>query len=703
MKDNRRLLIKKIYDTFQQELYPCFIGIPGLGKHQSIKLYAEEYHKSVEHLHTLPKDISKIYICDSLDEVFLNDLVEYLLDNDHVYQICFIYHTLPPLILAKLVSLRMKLFYAKDFLLTLSDTKALLNTKNSSEINKIYDRTLGNLYALNHIIHYDSNVLFKDAYFQVYLESCFQCLTKDEKYNLEVLSAYEEIEKDVVDKVLKIDLTTLVQKGCCIEIKDMYIVPYFIRENIHKRITNHTAIVNYFVNRKCYVKAFRYANDEEKRVLVKEHPEIIFLLSIKEIQTFENISFISEIYRLFRLHDQEQLKKILTESNDEEQRLYGSLFLQNVDIMRWIKEVKKRNYKITLPPVLFIDGFLKSQLYLGKILNENGIEEEWLSILDEDTKNLMQLYICEDALEKKQVRTVKYILEKFLSQDQDPLELKYIKEVYRIRFSMIEGYQHELTDFSQKLIKQLLERKDALTNSFKLFTLEKAIILNKKDMYSQYYIEGLYFKESMYAHLINVTILYKLKQYEKAIIYIQKYLNRYDYHSYIYSHLKYVKALCLKTLGKETQALKELLTSISYNGPLRYNTYYSYFGEDTIQLMNIYIKFIEQDHKKRRKSYKNAMDMQKYSKTNYHAYIESIIDIAKTFQSSEKEVLVNLTPQETVILKYIEEGYTNLQIAEAMQIRITTVKTHISNLYSKLNVKNRAAAVKAGKNMEILK
>jgi DNA-binding NarL/FixJ family response regulator len=51
-----------------------------------------------------------------------------------------------------------------------------------------------------------------------------------------------------------------------------------------------------------------------------------------------------------------------------------------------------------------------------------------------------------------------------------------------------------------------------------------------------------------------------------------------------------------------------------------------------------------------------------------------------------------LTEREIEVLRLIAEGYTNQQIAEALIISPTTVKTHVQNILEKLNVSDRTQA-----------
>ena len=56
-----------------------------------------------------------------------------------------------------------------------------------------------------------------------------------------------------------------------------------------------------------------------------------------------------------------------------------------------------------------------------------------------------------------------------------------------------------------------------------------------------------------------------------------------------------------------------------------------------------------------------------------------------------------LSDRETEILFFVTEGLTNPQIAEKLFISYETVRTHVRNIYEKLQVGNRTAAAKKAK------
>ncbi len=62
----------------------------------------------------------------------------------------------------------------------------------------------------------------------------------------------------------------------------------------------------------------------------------------------------------------------------------------------------------------------------------------------------------------------------------------------------------------------------------------------------------------------------------------------------------------------------------------------------------------------------------------------------------------SLSNQELKVLGLIAEGYSNKEIGEQLFIAETTVKSHVSNILTKLNAKRRTEAVKIGKELRIV-
>jgi DNA-binding CsgD family transcriptional regulator len=70
---------------------------------------------------------------------------------------------------------------------------------------------------------------------------------------------------------------------------------------------------------------------------------------------------------------------------------------------------------------------------------------------------------------------------------------------------------------------------------------------------------------------------------------------------------------------------------------------------------------------------------------NYHT---------KTINNSEKSSpVIDLTNKEFQILVMISEGKSNKEMASLNFVEISTIKTHINNIYFKLGVKDRKSAI----------
>ena len=61
-----------------------------------------------------------------------------------------------------------------------------------------------------------------------------------------------------------------------------------------------------------------------------------------------------------------------------------------------------------------------------------------------------------------------------------------------------------------------------------------------------------------------------------------------------------------------------------------------------------------------------------------------------------------LTARETEVLRMIDQGLTNQEIAARLTLAPSTVKTHINNLYGKLAVETRVQAINKGRELKIL-
>ncbi len=61
-----------------------------------------------------------------------------------------------------------------------------------------------------------------------------------------------------------------------------------------------------------------------------------------------------------------------------------------------------------------------------------------------------------------------------------------------------------------------------------------------------------------------------------------------------------------------------------------------------------------------------------------------------------------LSDREIEVLSLMADGLSNQQIADALFVSLNTIKTHISNIYMKLNVQRRTQAVEKARQLELI-
>lgn len=62
---------------------------------------------------------------------------------------------------------------------------------------------------------------------------------------------------------------------------------------------------------------------------------------------------------------------------------------------------------------------------------------------------------------------------------------------------------------------------------------------------------------------------------------------------------------------------------------------------------------------------------------------------------------LNLSKREYEVLQLLTKGYSNAEIAECLFLSLSTVKTHVSNLFVKMEVKSRVQAIEKAKRLKI--
>ena len=108
-----------------------------------------------------------------------------------------------------------------------------------------------------------------------------------------------------------------------------------------------------------------------------------------------------------------------------------------------------------------------------------------------------------------------------------------------------------------------------------------------------------------------------------------------------------------------------------------------YFGENGVRLPDAVASWLEERRR-------GATDEQLRIDVGGRALVVELVDGALLLE--EQQQLPQLTPREREILDLVAEGRTNAEIAERLWVSPVTVRKHLENVYSKLNVHTRTAA-----------
>jgi len=85
--------------------------------------------------------------------------------------------------------------------------------------------------------------------------------------------------------------------------------------------------------------------------------------------------------------------------------------------------------------------------------------------------------------------------------------------------------------------------------------------------------------------------------------------------------------------------------------------------------------------------------------------VEKEVLIASANESTVNETelkKLNLSSREYEVLQLLAKGYSNAEIAESLFLSLSTVKTHASNLFVKMDVKSRTQTIEKAKRLKII-
>lgn len=192
--------------------------------------------------------------------------------------------------------------------------------------------------------------------------------------------------------------------------------------------------------------------------------------------------------------------------------------------------------------------------------------------------------------------------------------------------------------------------------------------------------------EITYLHEVKYLTLLRwllaCEDYDSALGLAERMLQRaqYDHRMLQVVELQVLQALALQGKKETAEGVTTLSRSVMLAQPERYKRVFLDEGELILKILHMV---------------KTNLDTTGYARELLEAFSP-----ASTTAPVQVQLLIEpLSGREIEVLKLIEAGSSNQEIASRLFISITTVKKHISNIYAKLDVKTRTQAVSRGKEL----
>lgn len=209
----------------------------------------------------------------------------------------------------------------------------------------------------------------------------------------------------------------------------------------------------------------------------------------------------------------------------------------------------------------------------------------------------------------------------------------------------------------------------------------------------------------MFFILLKSLVL--LGRYDKTLgpaARLAEYLAAFKRHRML-SEVLFIQALARFRMGEKGTALRSTIESFAEGGAFRYVRFYTDYGNLGKQVLDQFLEWHEAQNpdkwkRKRKYDYRSVVNMPESD------YIYTVVRAAGREDSSSGRKQLSeterLTMTEMVVIQSLSRGLTNEQIAGELNLKVTTVKSHLYSIYKKMGVKNRMEAVVRAGEMKIL-
>ncbi len=493
---------------------------------------------------------------------------------------------------------------------------------------------------------------------------------------------YKDLEKDILKQALSYYIEhhyTVDILYCYYHLDDEHLLPY-IKENVYaiESICNNEQF-NHLIE--------RFSDNHDKEILY-----------LKGIQAYKN-------------NDIEQYHHILNLLINHKQLYYNLAYRhENVNYNQYHPFIDDDTYlyHVTDNSASILHG-IKDITYIYKYKYSNP---KYYRDIKQKLNNSELLYFELGEIEyyfytgqhKKALEQLEYYV-----QDHQSLSIDLYMIVAGLYFKIYYclGLSHNAITYFEQYATPIVQSRDNYQLSIHLnyFNVYIDCLLHRRDNVYNWYRENRIDENVNHDNCFHIYLqaryYYMSERYETANLYyhrLEAYFRKQN-SIILLSECIFAVACCLYGMNDKAKALSKATEAFTLGGG--YKLVFPYITYDTngLEVLKMYNDIINEEDTKK-KYYSNNIINKPYKK-----YLEDIIKENKKLIKLYPYEQVNqydLTLKEKEVLKCIIKGDTNKDISQELVISISTVKTHVSNIYSKLGVKNRTQAIKIAKENNII-
>jgi len=502
---------------------------------------------------------------------------------------------------------------------------------------------------------------------------------------------------------------------------------YYSKANL---INNEVRVLEKFCNSSILINNFklikRYLNKlpkyiiEENAILCSWTAmiEIIYYNHEESIKWIERINHIKRVMieKYSQYENKQECDEKIKLINDRLITLYSIYPEDKSDEIREIFKQKKENLRLensSLSNISVTGNFtsvirgIQDKVVDWSNYDSNNDEDKLILkyVYSEGYKFIVEFALAEIEYEKNNMNTalVSLSAQTINCKDFGNIDLEFIRTILTTK---VQIANERIRD--SKLILEALEKKikkckaNHLIKNLDATVARYNLLIGNVDEAKKWMVK--YGKETekkflsiyMYEYLTKARVYIGLNQYHRAAAFLEILytLNEKYNHNINVAECLILQSIALNRIKEEELAFSKIEEALKRTQSYGFIRIYADEGEAIYEVINKYIKYDKKDTSISLEYIKSILIESKNFAKLYPKYLNK--------KMIDENQMIKLTKSEKEVIHLILKGMSNGEIGEYLNVKIDTVKFHIKNIYSKLNVKNRMQAITVAKELNII-